>query len=130
MTQVRSLESRVPEISKDASAASACCDSGKFSRDSRAACGERVGVRGTLHRLRLVDSPPHPALRADLSPQAGRGDPRTCFRGSSAGKPLSLHRTFIVEAVLAVLDDGGDGFQRERAVGVLDNVLQVEFLDG
>jgi hypothetical protein len=35
--------------------------------------GERVGVRGTLDRLGLAESPPHPALRADLSPQAGRG---------------------------------------------------------
>src|SRR5258708_37194207 len=25
--------------------------------------------------------------------------------------PRSLHRTFVVEAVLVVLDDGGDGFQ-------------------
>src|ERR1700691_501711 len=40
----------------------------------RPACGERVGVRGTLDRLGLAESPPHPALRADLSPQAGRGD--------------------------------------------------------
>ena len=37
------------------------------------ACGERVGVRGTLSAFELAESPPHPALRADLSPQAGRG---------------------------------------------------------
>src|SRR6202011_4957679 len=34
----------------------------------RPACGERVGVRGSLDRHRLADGPPHPALRADLSP--------------------------------------------------------------
>jgi hypothetical protein len=39
MTQVRSLESRVLEISKDASAASTCYDSKKFSRDSPALAG-------------------------------------------------------------------------------------------
>src|SRR6266852_1704682 len=41
------------------------------------ACGEKVGMRGTLHALGLAESPPHPdfSLRAksDLSPQAGRG---------------------------------------------------------
>jgi tripartite-type tricarboxylate transporter receptor subunit TctC len=36
MTQVRSLELRVPEIFKGASAASTCYDSGKFSPDSPA----------------------------------------------------------------------------------------------
>jgi len=40
MTQVRSLESRVPETSKGACAASTCYDSGKFSRDSPALRGE------------------------------------------------------------------------------------------
>src|SRR5581483_10359873 len=34
------------------------------------ACGERVGVRGVLHGARLAETPPHPALRADLSPHA------------------------------------------------------------
>src|SRR5216684_7581243 len=41
------------------------------------ACGEKVGMRGTLHALGLAENPPHPyfALRAksDLSPRAGRG---------------------------------------------------------
>jgi hypothetical protein len=52
------------------------------------ACGERVGVRGSVEKLRIAASPPHPlafALRASagrpsgqargqaLSPQAGRG---------------------------------------------------------
>jgi hypothetical protein len=31
-------------------------------------------VRGHLHAFGLAESPPHPALRAGLSPQAGRGD--------------------------------------------------------
>ena len=47
----------------------------------RPACGERVGVRGTLNTLGLADSPPHPdfslRVKSDLSPQAGRGDPST-----------------------------------------------------
>src|SRR5882672_12137416 len=40
-----------------------------------------------------------------------------------------LHRTFVVEAILVVLDDGGHRLERELAVGVLDHVLQVEILD-
>ena len=36
--------------------------------------GERVGVRGSFRTFGLADSPPHPALCADLSPQAGRGE--------------------------------------------------------
>jgi hypothetical protein len=47
MTQVRSLESRVPEISEHASAASTCCDPEKFSRDSRAPQGGGIGARGS-----------------------------------------------------------------------------------
>ena len=35
--------------------------------------GEKVGMRGFPPRIRLVVGPPHPALRADLSPHAGRG---------------------------------------------------------
>src|SRR5665647_2674582 len=42
--------------------------------------GERVGVRGSIDRLGFAESPPHPALRADLSPQAGRGKKRTLRR--------------------------------------------------
>src|SRR6185369_7818846 len=36
-------------------------------------------------------------------------------------KPILLHRTLVVEAVLIVLDDGGHRFQRELAFGVLDH---------
>ncbi|TMK50193.1 MAG: hypothetical protein E6G70_06740 [Alphaproteobacteria bacterium] len=35
--------------------------------------GEGWG-EGLFPRTELLESPPHPALRADLSPQAGRGD--------------------------------------------------------
>ena len=41
---------------------------------------------------------------------------------------LPLHRALVVELVLAVLDDGGDGLEREVAVSVLDHVLQIEIL--
>src|SRR3984885_12952020 len=50
---------------------------------------------------------------------------RRCFEQNLR----SLHRAFVVEAILAVLDDGRDGFQRELAVGVLHHVLQIEILD-
>src|ERR1700716_1977640 len=54
--------------------------------------------------------------------------------GSAQALPLhlrrrSLHRTFVVKAVMVVLDDGGDGFQRELAVGILHHVLPIEILD-
>jgi hypothetical protein len=43
-------------------------------------------VRGTLNALGLADSPLHPALRADLSPQAGRGNlDRSDMRSPSRG---------------------------------------------
>src|ERR1019366_2805121 len=44
-------------------------------------------------------------------------------------EPRSLHRAFVVEAILIILDDGGDGLERELAVGVLHHVLQIEVLD-
>ena len=44
-----------------------CKDRARWRRDNalsrllpRPACGERVGVRGTLHALGLAESPPHP----------------------------------------------------------------------
>src|SRR5258705_13111849 len=62
---------------------------------------------------------------------AGKGKQRQ--RASAAAVsdryPRSLHRAFVGEAILAVLDDGGDGFQRELTFGVLDHVLQIEILD-
>src|SRR5262245_25367923 len=40
----------------------------------RPACGERVGVRGLIRRLRLAERPPHPARKsAPTSPRA-RGE--------------------------------------------------------
>src|ERR1700681_4376505 len=42
------------------------------------ACGEKVGMRGTVRALELAESPPHPdfslRVKSDLSPQAGRGE--------------------------------------------------------
>jgi hypothetical protein len=56
---------RVPEISKDASAASTCYDSGKFSPDSPALAGRgrivlTIRVRGTLRESESVERAPHP----------------------------------------------------------------------
>src|SRR5437016_928871 len=39
-----------------------------------------------------------------------------------------LHRALVVELVLAVLDNGGDGLEREVALRILDHVLQIEIL--
>src|SRR5258708_8781756 len=53
------------------------------------ACGEKVGMRGTLHALGLAESHPHPdfSLRAksDLSPHAGRGEGATHAAPSRIG---------------------------------------------
>jgi len=63
-------------------------------------CGERVGVRGTFHKLRLTEGtthlppPDHPPQagegqgEGDLSPQAGRGE-AAARRGAAAecGRP-------------------------------------------
>src|SRR5262249_50923660 len=40
-----------------------------------------------------------------------------------------FHGTFVVEAVLTVLDDGRDGLEPQGAVGVLHRLLQIEILD-
>src|SRR5262249_26313059 len=52
---------------------------------------------------------------------------------NSEGSPYrtnsSLHRTLVMEAVLIVLDDRGDGLEHRRAVGSFDDVLQIEILD-
>src|SRR5882757_3727158 len=67
----------------------------------RPACGgetsearsESVGVRGRINRLGLAESPPHPALRADLSPQAGRGDERGCSARANADSIFKQPKT-------------------------------------
>src|SRR5476649_2132670 len=41
----------------------------------------------------------------------------------------SLHRALVVEVILAVLDDGGDGLEHELTLGVLHHVLQIEVLN-
>src|SRR5436190_9237747 len=84
----------------------------------RPACGERSRascerVRGTLDRLALADSPPHPEtlLRgvSDLSPQAGRGEAAAsgpcgcCLLLSSpakAGDPV--RRSFSIPSPLSL----------------------------
>jgi hypothetical protein len=38
------------------------------------ACGERVGVRGLVQALRLVDSPPHPARKSAPTSPRTRGE--------------------------------------------------------
>src|SRR5262245_63189790 len=43
--------------------------------------------------------------------------------------PDLLHRTLVVEDVLIVLDDHGNGLERERPVSCFDHVLQIEILD-
>src|SRR5665647_1391965 len=60
-------------------------------------------------------------------PQANGGSANAPPPSYSA--PGSLHRALVVEVILAVLDDGGDGLEHEVALGVLDHVLQVEVLD-
>src|ERR1700719_1077023 len=41
----------------------------------------------------------------------------------------SLHRALVVEAVLRVLEDGGNRLQTEAAIRLLDGLLQVELLE-
>src|SRR6185369_15989052 len=66
----------------------------------------------------------------DLSQTAPGSSPRPRVR-EIMHRPCqpSLHRAFVVEAILVVLDDGGHRLERELAVSVLDDVLQVEVLD-
>jgi hypothetical protein len=76
----------------------------------------------------------HDGFAGVLNPSYGSVDRKTAAARSAmtavfGTTPRSLHRAFVVEAVLVVLDDGGDGLQRQRAVGVLDHVLQIEVLD-
>src|SRR5690348_15928836 len=59
-----------------------------------------------------------------LLPQGEKGHLHTRLATFS-----SLHRALVVETILVVLDDGGDGLQRELAFGVLHHVLQIEALD-
>src|SRR5437016_3714528 len=49
--------------------------------------------------------------------------------GRACGASSPFHRALVVELVLAVLDDGGNGLEREIAAGVLDHLLQIEILD-
>src|SRR5688572_21411770 len=85
-------------------------------------------------RTRSIDNPRrhHPPKR--MTPQTLRSLDAPQARGMtcrvSLNRPSSpLHRTARVELVLAVLDDGRDGLEREVALGVLHHVLQIEVLD-
>src|SRR5882757_4229976 len=57
--------------------------------------------------------------------QAAHASGRSC----SGRTRKSLHRAFVVEVILAVLDDGGYRLKRELALGVLYHILQVKVLD-
>src|SRR5262249_38245591 len=72
-------------------------------------CKWRHIGRPTVRDASLRDAPHY---------EAGRD-----WRGRS-----SLHRALVVEAVLVVLDDGGDGLEAVL-VALLHRVLQVEVLD-
>jgi hypothetical protein len=86
MTQFHNLESRVPEISEYATAASTCYDSGKFSPDSPAQVRERgrsaLAARGEPKHPRTR----HRAFYARRVPRDEAGSlSRTCGRGSGWG---------------------------------------------
>src|SRR5437879_6816162 len=79
--------------------------------------GEGWG-EGLPPRIRLAESPPHPALRADLSPQAGRGEKRPGSKTRFALLPghddvaTSLHLSLFRRRGRPRLDQGVvvDGF--------------------
>src|SRR2546423_15463955 len=80
----------------------------------RPACGERSRascerVRGTLDRLALADSPPHPEtlLRAvsDLSPQAG--EVLMLVIASGAKQSMARHRQIEDGLLRSARNDGG-----------------------
>src|ERR1700760_2331054 len=76
---------------------------------------------------------PHFAGLADNSPTLRGGFKKIRQRFSAAASlkqnSCSFHRTLVVIAILIVLDDGGDGLERQGAVGVLHHVLQIEILN-
>ncbi|THD50230.1 MAG: hypothetical protein E8A46_18505 [Bradyrhizobium sp.] len=61
-------------------------------RDERSSLLEGRG-EGDSPRITLAESPPHPALRADLSPQAGRGQPNALAYSVQNHHPLFPVRT-------------------------------------
>src|SRR5689334_19574455 len=85
-----------------------------------------LGGRGDAPPLRQqpysISSPPKKSGSAPAQPLSR-------FCSTAYQNARLLHRAFVVEAVLIVLDDGGDRLQRELTLGVLDHVLQVEILD-
>src|SRR5258708_6576394 len=72
------------------------------------------------------------ASRNSSSPNGKKAGSRVCsatLRAALRPGHESFHRALVVEAILVVLDDGRDGLERELAVSVLDDVLQIEILD-
>ena len=63
-------------------------------------------MRGTLNKLRLADSPPHPdfslRVKSDLSPQAGRGDPSTHADSTPSHRAL-VRSIFGRQAMLSLM---------------------------
>src|SRR5690242_18620096 len=64
-----------------------------------------------------------PAKAGTHAPGWDYGPPHSRFPRSP------FHRAAVVEAVLVVLDDGGDGLERQISLGVLHDVLEIEILD-
>ena len=72
-------------------------------------CGERVGVRGSLDRLGLADSPPHPKFAIanfDLSPHAGRGKTAQSSRVRASRSALAI--TLTDDSAIAAAPTIGD----------------------
>src|ERR1700730_13351441 len=87
------VSQRRPRVNRDAAAywiaRSSRAMTGEPRRSAlpRPACGERVGVRGTLGRAGLADSPPHPKPSASTSPPqrgGGGGEAEKSTRGAGA----------------------------------------------
>src|SRR3954447_22927664 len=96
----------------------------------RPACGERSRascerVRGTLDRLALADSPPHPEtlLRAvsDLSPQAG--EVLMLVIASGAKQSMARHRQIEDGLLRSARNDGVDGPQRHQCARLVMLIL-------
>src|SRR5581483_1808891 len=60
------------------------------------------GLCPQFGRQEYAETPPHPALRADLSPQAGRGEKRS--RGMSGLRKLLLHRLARLDGVVTLVE--------------------------
>jgi hypothetical protein len=75
-----STECPVGQISPFFSPRPACGERSKPKRSAGFGWGGAAAIAVEDFQIEIAENPPHPALRADLSPQAGRGD-----RGTSVG---------------------------------------------